>query len=164
MKIKDKCAYCEKRKTADGELCNNCLSKTMFPQFAEEYDKKKKSIMFIGSMVCPKCHKYTKIFFDQTPSEVKCRYCYPESYKTRESEFFFNTLGQRIINEEVVKEERRIDIETKIKELPGLVFGAISILYLVIMLPAQSDFRGIIIGWLIIVGTYLLMKFFYFRK
>jgi hypothetical protein len=46
------------------------------------------------------------------------------------------------------------------KESISVIFGILAILWFVVMLPAQPDFEGIVIGWVIIGGIYLVFRSF----
>lgn len=44
------------------------------------------------------------------------------------------------------------------KDVLSIIFGAIALLWFVVMLPAQQDFAGIVVGWAIIGVIYLVFR------
>lgn len=47
------------------------------------------------------------------------------------------------------------------KDIVSIIFGVIALVWFIIMLPAQADFQGIVVGWVIIGAIYLIFKIFY---
>lgn len=46
------------------------------------------------------------------------------------------------------------------KNILSFIFGGIALLWFIIMLPAQPDFFGIVVGWIIIGFIYSVFKMF----
>ena len=68
-------------------------------------------------------------------------------------------------NEEIEKAEHSaVKFSKNTKWVVSVIFGVLALLWLVVMLPAQSDFLEIIIGWVVIGVIYLIIRIYSANK
>jgi len=103
---------------------------------------------------CTKCGKY-----DGNPLHAgTCNVCYSNAIFGEASP---NTNVSPVYVKE--KNEKRISQDKVVatsKSIIIYVFGGAALLWFIVMLPAQWDFQGIVLGWAVIGGVYVLFKLF----
>jgi hypothetical protein len=114
---------------------------------------------------CWGCNQYNIFIFRWLAGNNICAKCEKSApnYKTFEENY--NKNSSEYWNK-LDKKNQKIDnfLKTKtpiIKDSVKFIFGAIGLLYFVLMLVAQPDFEGIVVGWAIIGGIYLIFRIFY---
>ena len=140
-----KCQQCNKNSISffqwlvGQDVCNDCKK-----QFS---DRKKEKL-------CVECGTSRHVFFGG-----RCEKC-NKLWQKEELGWQKNLVAKKQKRELTEKESyRKTDrILKHSKEVVSIFFGIIALLWLVVMLPAQADFQGIVVGWAIIGGIYLIFR------
>ncbi|TSD06299.1 MAG: hypothetical protein Greene07147_158 [Parcubacteria group bacterium Greene0714_7] len=114
-------------------------------------------------MKCWGCNENKIPFFTWLAGDNLCRGCTqnitsPEVNKNYAENVALIHKKNVAQNEKVAKQAETIKEHGK--NILSLIFGGIALLWFVVMLPAQLDFAGIVVGWVIIGVIYLAFKRF----
>jgi len=110
-----------------------------------------------------------KSFIDAQDFQFRCKQEFESMYfeeNRKEFPHFKNVVQNENEQEKVVARESLTKKEGQktlvwVKSSILMLIGGVGLLWFVVMLIAQPDFEGIIAGWAIIGGVYLIFKIFY---
>jgi hypothetical protein len=141
------CSQCGEKKVfffswlSGEEICKQCQG-----QFIERREKG----------LCRECGTSEDVFFLGL-----CASCNKLSLK---GELEFQKKARMNAEKKALANEKSQERASKAahygKDVVSITFGVIALLWFLVMLPAQADFYGIVIGWAIIGLIYLVVKMF----